>query len=224
MGLSPRVLLVEDDEPLASQVLALLERAGFAAAWIRDGDEAIRAPFAEFELVILDVMLPGAYGLDILKRLRVDSAVPVLILSVRDLTAEKVRALELGADDYVTKPFAPEELLARIRARLRRPAVAAVRVEAGEMAIDLAGRDVRVEGRTIKLTPVEFALLAALAGRAGTAVSREWLARDIDSGLGGSVHAMEAHLCNLRRKLGAAGKRIQTVWGFGYKLDDGPPA
>ena len=120
-----RVLLVEDDEPLGTQVATSLRAAGYLVDWVTCGDDALAADFASFSLVILDLMLPGAHGFDVLKALRNDAHhVPVLVLSARHDAADKVRGLELGADDYLTKPFWPEELLARVRARLRRPALA----------------------------------------------------------------------------------------------------
>src|SRR5262245_44800346 len=117
-----RILLVEDDAELGAQVVRHLERAGFAPTWLRDGDEARAVAPAEFALIILDLMLPGTYGLDLVKQYRAQADVPILILSARDDTADKVRGLRLGADDYITKPFFPEELVARVRASLRRPA------------------------------------------------------------------------------------------------------
>jgi two-component system response regulator MtrA len=135
-----RVLLVEDDDKLGRQVADGLRSAGFDAEWITRGDEAIAADFGSFSLVILDLMLPGAHGFDVLKALRTEHHhVPVLVLSARQNTADKVRALELGADDYLAKPFWPEELIARVRARLRRPALSADTdaVILGSLRIDL---------------------------------------------------------------------------------------
>jgi DNA-binding response OmpR family regulator len=167
-------------------------------------------------------MLPGAHGLDVLKKLRQESDVPVLVLSARNDTRDKVRALELGADDYVTKPFWPEELVARIQARLRRPALQrADRIESGEIALDLSARRLNVGEDEVDLTRVEFDLLAALARRPGIAVSRAWLVEHVlDPDREGTERTLDVHVSRLRKKLGAAGRRVVTVWGVGYRLDE----
>jgi two-component system response regulator MtrA len=162
-------------------------------------------------------MLPGAYGLDVLKRLREDHDVPVLILSARNETADKVRSLQLGADDYVTKPFWPEEFLARVRARLRRPVLQREGVlRAGPLALDLGARRVEVEGESVDLTRAEFEILAALARRAGSAVARSWLLEALEAG---TERTLDVHVSRLRKKLGGAGQLIKTVWNIGYRLD-----
>jgi DNA-binding response OmpR family regulator len=161
-----RVLLVEDDEKLGRQVADGLRTAGFETVWAKRGDEAMAADFSSFALVILDLMLPGAHGFDVLKALRKEHhQIPVLILSARQDTTDKVRALELGGDDYMTKPFWPEELVARVRARLRRPALSTDTnaVIVGPLRIDLGARRVTVDGVSVDLTRVEFDLVAALA-------------------------------------------------------------
>ncbi len=219
-----RVLLVEDDETLGRQVADNLRRAGYDVEWVTRGDEALSADFASFALVILDLMLPGAHGFDVLKALRTDHHdVPVLLLSARQDTADKVRGLELGADDYLTKPFWPEELLARVRARLRRPALTAGGrlVAVGPLLVDRDGRVATVDGAPVDLTRVEFDLIAALASRPGAAVSRAWLAEHVlDSTRDGGERTLDVHVSRLRRKLGRAGALIATVWGVGYRLDD----
>ncbi len=224
-AMSPmRVLLVEDDEALGRQVVETLQRAGYDVDWVRRGDRALSAEFATFSLVVLDLMLPGAHGLDILKALRRDHVdVPVLVLSARQDTGDKVRSLELGADDYLTKPFWPEELLARVRARLRRPALAhgaAGVTETGPLRVDREARVVRVDGVATDLTRVEFELIAALARRPGAALSRGWLVEHVlDGSRDGGERTLDVHVSRLRRKLGRAGKLIATVWGVGYRLD-----
>ena len=166
-------------------------------------------------------MLPGAYGLDVLKQLRLTSDLPVLILSARNETADKVRSLELGADDYVTKPFWPEELLARVEARLRRPALQRDGVlKVGDIRLDVERRSVKVGDEDVGLTRVEFDMLAILARRPGAAVSRASLAQSaLDPDREGTERTLDVHMSRLRKKLGPAQPPITTVWGVGYRLD-----
>lgn len=224
--MAQRVLLVEDDERLGRQVVDCLRRGGFEPTWVQDGAEAMALSPEPFALLVLDLMLPGAHGLDVLKHLRRDSDVPVLVLSARNDTLDKVRALELGADDYLTKPFWPEELLARVQARLRRPALQREAESVfGELSLDLAGRRAAVAGQEVELTRVEFDLLAALARRPGAAVSRAWLVEHVlDPEREGTERTLDVHVSRLRRKLGPAGRRVATVWGVGYRLETGQPA
>jgi len=218
-----KILVVEDDASLGKQIVEHLEGAGFEPTWITDGDRAMREPTKGYALIVLDLMLPGAYGLDVLKHVRSQgSAVPVLILSARNETRDKVRALQLGADDFVTKPFWPEELIARVKARLRRPVMEQQdgTIEAGDLAIDLAARAVAVKGEPIDLTKVEFDLLAALARRPGAAIQRSWLVEHVlDPEREGTERTLDVHMSRLRKKLGPAAKRVATVWGVGYRLE-----
>jgi two-component system response regulator MtrA len=215
-----RILVVEDDDRLGAQIVDHLRRAGFETTWMTDGDDARGVDLAGVTLVVLDLMLPGTYGMDLLKLYRSRSEVPVLILSARDDASDKVRALKLGADDYVTKPFWPEELVARVNARLRRPALRrsdVVRV-AG-LTIDLEGRSVEGPDGAIQLTRVEFDLLAALARRPGAAITRVALVdAALDPDKEGSERTLDVHVSRLRKKLGPAGAAIATVWGIGYRL------
>jgi two-component system response regulator MtrA len=216
-----RVVLVEDDERLGRQVADSLEEAGYATTWLRDGGRATPEALQGASLVILDLMLPGVHGLDVLKRLREACDVPVLVLSARNETADKVRALQLGADDYVTKPFWPEELRARVAARLRRPLLQrSGPLRLGELAIDVAQRRVTVQDQPVELTRVEFDLLAALARRPGAAVSRAALVGNVlDPEREGGERTLDVHVSRLRKKLGVAGRLLATVWGVGYRLD-----
>jgi len=220
MSVKSRILLVEDDDRLGRQVQEQLTRAAFDVTWLRDGDEALRASLEGISLVILDLMLPGAYGLDVLKAYRERAELPVLILSARNETLDKVRALKLGADDYLTKPFWPEELLARVEARLRRPTLetgeALVR---GDIRIDLSARTVDVAGAPVDLTRVELELLTALARRPGAAITRAWLTENVlDPEREGGERTLDVHVSRLRKKLGGAGAAVETVWGVGYRL------
>ena len=216
-----RVLVVEDDERLGRQVRDSLAEAGYEPVWLRDGSSVGTELAAGASLIVLDLMLPGEHGLDVLKRLRRDSDVPVLVLSARNETADKVRALKLGADDYVTKPFWPDELLARVAARLRRPVLQrGTTVRVGELSVDLEQRRVTVGSETVDLTRVEFDLLAALARRPGAAVSRAWLAEHVlNPEREGGERTLDVHMSRLRKKLGTAAGAIATVWGVGYRLE-----
>ena len=217
-----RLLLVEDDRALGQQLVKQLEGAGYAVDWLEDGDAARRIEPEDYALLILDLMLPGTYGLDLLKLYRKSSEVPVLILSAREATDDKVRALKLGADDYVTKPFWPEELEARISARLRRPEM---RSESGQLVIgpivlDPGERTVMVEGQlTPELTKVEFDILHMLARRPGSAISRVAIVDQVlDPEKMGHERTLDVHISRIRKKLGSAGSHLATVWGIGYRL------
>lgn len=221
--MSERILVVEDDRELGEELVRQLREAGYSPTWIDDGDRAMKAEIEEYSLVLLDLVLPGTYGFDVLKRIRSTSEVPVILLTARDFTADKVRGLQLGADDYMTKPFWPDELLARVKARLRRPVLrreGAGTVRAGSLVVDLDALRVFVGDAEVELTKVEFALLARLAKNAGRALSRVSLAEHaLDEERGGSERTLDVHISRLRKKLGDEGKRIATVWGIGYRLE-----
>lgn len=218
--MSSKILLVEDDEKLGQQIVDRLEQAGFAIDWRRDGVSALGAEAQGVALLVLDLMLPGEHGLVVLERWRQRSEAPVLVLSAVNDTESKVRALEIGADDYLTKPFWPEELLARVRARLRRPMLAATDVvEVGPIKIGVSAHIAMLEGVPLELTRVEFELLSALARRAGAAISRKWLVENVlDPKRQGDERTLDVHVSRLRKKLGVHGERLATVWGVGYRL------
>jgi two-component system response regulator MtrA len=221
--MTTRILLVEDDDALGAQVCDMLRKDGFDVEWVRDGDRAAKVDVDGFALVVLDLMLPGTYGLDLLKAWRSrEIAVPVLVLSARQDTNDKVRALKLGADDYVTKPFFPDELLARVNARLRRPELRRGEgpLRIGRVELDLDGRRVLVDGEpTPELTKVELDILGVLAKRPGSAISRRALVDAcLDPDKAGSERTLDVHVSRVRKKLGVAGGQLQTVWGIGYKL------
>ena len=216
-----RLLLVEDNEPLGLQMVAALDGAGYETDWIRRGDEAFGAAFADYSLVILDLMLPGASGFDVLEHLRRQGVrTPVLIASARSDTRDKMRALDLGAIDYITKPFWPQELLDRVAAHIAGPEAHSDVIELGALTIDVAARLVRVAGDPVALTGSEFDLLAALARRRGAAVSRSWLLEQMpEEPRDTSVHVVDSHVSRVQAKLGREGARIKAVWGVGYRLD-----
>jgi DNA-binding response OmpR family regulator len=220
---SNRILLVEDDVALGQQVVQTLSQAGFDPHWVQDGDDARGLEPDEYRIIVLDLMLPGTYGMDLLKRYRAKSEVPVLILSARDDTADKIRGLELGADDYVTKPFFPEELLARIQACLRRPNLLNTdRIVVGAIVIDLERREAAASAGALALTPIEFEILSALARRKGSAVTRDALVEAaLDPAQDSSRRTLDVHISRLRNKLGNDASQLETVWGIGYRLSEG---
>lgn len=224
--MSDRILLLEDDAELGAQISGQLRAAGLEVVWWRRGRTIEAEDAAAIKLLILDLMLPGTHGLDVLRELRAVTAdLPVLILSARNTSEDKVRALRLGADDYMTKPFWPEELLERVRARLRRPRIERAEVIAlGPLCLDLAARELSREGVALAMTRTELDLLSALARQRGEAVSRRWLVEHVlDPERDGGARTLDVHMSRLRKKLGDACV-IDTVWGVGYRLrlEEGP--
>jgi DNA-binding response OmpR family regulator len=219
-----------DDDPGVRDVVAFtLRREGFEVDEERDGRSALeRARGRRFELVILDVMLPGLSGTEICRALRAESDVPILMLTARDAERDRVLGLELGADDYVTKPFSSAELLSRVRAILRRRELdrangtgSTVR-RLGGLSIDLGRHEVLVDGERVHLTLSEFKVLALLAEQPGGVVSRRELMQHLwASEHVGDEHACEVHISNLRRKIErdpTRPQRLLTVRGEGYRL------
>jgi DNA-binding response OmpR family regulator len=216
-----RILIVEDEERIASFVEKGLRANGFATAVAADGDQALaRIRVEEFDLVVLDLGLPGRDGLEVLQELRAkDSRTAVIILTAREGVRDVVAGLEGGADDYVTKPFRFEELLARVRARLRAERVSEPTVlRVGACALDLRTRRVIVDGRTVELTAREFALAETFFRHPGQVMSREQLLSHVwgyDYDPGSNV--VDVYVRYLRKKLGE--ERISTVRGMGYRLE-----
>jgi len=219
------VLLVEDDIRLANLTREYLEGHGLVVSHVADGRRGLEeASRGRFDAVLLDLMLPGKDGLEVCRELRARSDVPILVLTARGEEADRVMGLELGADDYLAKPFSPRELLARIRAVVRRargragPARAAVRV--GGLHLDPGARRATLDGREIPLTGYEFTLLEALARRAGRVLSREQLMELARGSAEESFdRSIDVHVSRLRQKLGDDPKRprlIKTVRGAGY--------
>jgi len=217
-------ILVVDDEPnIADLVELYLRRDGYRVVKSANGEDALRA-VADHRprLVVLDVGLPDIDGLEVCRRLRATSTMPVIFLTARDTEVDRVLGLELGADDYVTKPFSPAELAARVKAVLRRSegAVATAEiVQVGNVAIDVGRREVRVDGEPVPFTTKEFDLLRFLADRSGRALSRQQI---LDGVWGydwfGDVRTVDVHIAQVRKKVDAA-IRISTVRGVGYRLD-----
>lgn len=217
------ILLAEDDAALGQQVVDHLRQVELDVVWWRKGRIIDPADLEEVALVILDLMLPGVPGLDMLRALRQVSDVPVLVLSARQDSQDKVQALRLGADDYVTKPFWPQELVERIHARLRRPMMQRERqLRVGGLVLDTERREASLHERRLELTRVELDLLFALSRRAGKPVSRQWLLTHVlDPDREATERTLDVHISRLRKKLGDPAL-IETVWGIGYRLREVP--
>jgi len=226
------VLIVEDELSIAELVRAYLERDGYSVTWARSGEQALveidRHPV---RLVVLDIGLPGIDGFEVCRRLRARTGVPIVILSARDDEVDRVAGLEAGADDYVVKPFSPRELVARVKAVLRRAEpngneaaanetapVASGAIEVAGVRLDHDAREVTVDGARVDVTAREFDLLAALLANPGRVLARDRLL-DLAWGMGfaAGTRTVDVHVAQLRRKLGRP-ELIETVRGSGYKL------
>jgi DNA-binding response OmpR family regulator len=216
------ILVVDDELNIADLIELYLTREGFRVVKAATGEAGVRA-VAEHRprLVVLDVGLPDVDGLEVCRRLRQTSTIPVIFLTARDGEVDRVVGLELGADDYVTKPFSPPELVARVKAVLRRadPAATAEIIQVADATIDLGRREVRVRGAVVAFTTREFELLQFLAGHPGLALSRQQI---LDGVWGydwfGDERTVDVHLAQIRKKLDGA-VRIDTVRGIGYRLE-----
>jgi DNA-binding response OmpR family regulator len=227
--MSQRILVVDDDPEIVRLLRAYLQQAGYQVLVAYDGETALHIIRRERpDMVVLDLMLPDRDGQDVTRIVRGDpglAATPIIMLTARVEDQDKIVGLELGADDYVTKPFNPREVMARVRAVLRRAQGEPSRprvIQAGALAVDLDAHQVLVDGEPLHLTPTEFSLLQALARVPGHALTRLEL---IEKGLGYSYEGLErtvdSHIKNLRRKLeevGAPADLIETVFGVGYRL------
>ncbi|MEI7760207.1 MAG: response regulator transcription factor [Thermoleophilia bacterium] len=215
------ILLVEDEEDIATLVRTYLEREGFGVMWVSRGADALLAlERNEFRLAILDLQLPDADGLDLCRAIRDSSSLPVVIVTARDEEVDRIVGLELGADDYVTKPFSPRELVARIRAVLRRaePEDAEAPLTRDDISLEHGGRTVSVAGQQIDLTGREFDLLAYLLAHPGIVMSRERLLERVwGLSFPGGTRTVDVHVAQLRRKLDRP-DLIRTVRGSGYKV------
>lgn len=226
--MSSRVLLVDDEADIVEAVSWTLRRDGFEVVSRHDGESALDTALSDsFDVVILDVMLPGMSGTEVCKRLRAESDVPIIMLTARDAEVDRVLGLELGADDYVTKPFSSAELASRVRALLRRreldrAASPAGAQKIGGIEIDLRKHTVKVDGRAVSLTPSEFRLLAFLADHVDLPLSRTQIMEELwQTSYVGNARACDAHVANLRKKIErdpAHPQRLLTVRELGYKL------
>ena len=228
-----RALVVEDDAPMADLVASYLDRDGYEVQVTHDGIRAVEvARELDPDVVVLDLGLPGQDGLEVCRQLRTFSDAYVVMLTARSDEVDTLVGLSVGADDYMTKPFSPRELVARLRAMLRRPRPLGARAHPqpqlrsfGALSIDPLGRDVWLDGEPVPLTRTEFDLLGALSARPQLAFTRRQLIDEVwGSGWVGDEHLVDVHVLHLRRKLGddaAASRYIRTVRGVGYRMGTG---
>ncbi len=232
-----RILIADDEVSVRESVGYALEQEGFEVTIATDGDDAASklGPEIEFDLLVLDIMMPGRSGLDICREVRSRSPVPIILLTAKDAEVDKVVGLEVGADDYVTKPFSVRELLGRVRALLRRRELdrasngeegsAGKGINAGEVTIDLARHLVTIRGVPVNLTRSEFQVLRLLAERPGQVFSRLEIMEELwQSQFSGDVRACDVHISNLRQKIERDPQDpelVVTVRGVGYKLAEG---
>ena len=224
-----RILVVEDDRKTAASLRLYLEHAGFDVSTAFTGSEALRmARETAPDLLLLDAMLPEVDGFAVCRALRAERDVPVILVTARSTEEDKLEGLGLGADDYVTKPFSPREVVARVRAvlrRARRPERGPARIRTRQVEIDVETHIAAVRGRAVELTPAEFDLLAVLARAPGRAFSRaELVERAFGEDYEGLERTLDAHVMRLRRKIESPGQPLLlvTIFGVGYKLDDRP--
>ena len=220
----PEILVVEDEASIASFVSLYLKNAGFEVRTAENGTDALAAvQTREPSLIILDLMLPDLDGLEVCRRIRQNSDVPILMLTARDEDVDKIIGLEVGADDYMTKPFNPRELVARVKSILRRVAperreAQGERIVHGDLIIDAGRREVTVKGVEVQLAPKEFELLWELLDHRGLVLTRDQLLERVwGYTFAGDTRTVDVHVRQVRRKLGEAAP-IVTVWGVGYKV------
>jgi two-component system OmpR family response regulator len=219
-GMSALIMVVEDEPNIGALVRTYLARDGYQVLWVRSGEEALaELPRHAITLVVLDIGLPGIDGFEVCKR--IGDKIPVIMLTARDEVADRVAGLELGADDYIQKPFSPRELTARIKAVLRRAGNTGATVDVttlGPVTLARGSREVRVDEREIELTQREFDLLEYLMRHAGQVVARDELLEAVWGFVSpGQTRTVEVHVAQLRKKLGDDADVIRTVRGLGYK-------
>jgi len=226
-GVGQRVLVVDDEARIRAVVRGYLEREGFEASEASDGESALRAQQAwDPDLVVLDVMLPGTDGVEVLRQLRTRSEVPVILLTARSEEVDKLIGLSVGADDYLTKPFSPRELVARVKAVLRRGAARSAplddRLTFNGLVIDVDRRELQRDGRPVELSTLEFDLLAALARAPGRVLTRQQLLQNVwGYDFFGDERVVDVHIRSIRKALGDSAdlpELIGTVRGVGYKF------
>ena len=213
-----QILIVEDDDAIAKPLAAGLEREGFDVTRVSTGEDALEAALPD--LVLLDLRLPGMDGTEVCRRLRARSDVPIIVVTAKGEEVDRVVGLELGADDYIVKPFGFRELLARIRAVMRRarPGTDRAQIHVGSLEIDVRGRRATMGDDSLNLTTKEFDLLALLASEPGDVVSRQRILREVwDTEWFGPTKTVDVHVASLRKKLGDPGW-IETVRGIGLRL------
>src|SRR5918996_523848 len=228
-----RILIADDEPSVRDSVGYALRQEGFDVILAVDGDDAERKlgnDEPEFDLLILDIMMPGRSGLDLCRDVRARSPVPIILLTAKDAEVDKVVGLEVGADDYVTKPFSVRELLGRVRAQLRRreldrsPLAEATRIEAGPVTIDLVRHLVTVRGEQVNLTRSEFQVLRVLAERPGEVMDRNEIMEELwQTEFDGDARACDVHISNLRQKIERDAQQpelVLTVRGVGYKFNE----
>jgi DNA-binding response OmpR family regulator len=218
------VLVVEDEVSIASFVSLYLKNAGYLVHTVGTGQEAlVQAEAQRPDLIVLDLMLPDVDGIEVCRKIRANSEVPILMLTARDEDVDKIIGLEVGADDYLTKPFNPRELVARVKSILRRSVperreLQTKQLKHGDLEIDAGRREVRVSGEEIQLAPKEFDLLWELLDHRGLVLTRDQLLERVwGYTFAGDTRTVDVHVRQLRRKLGEASP-IVTVWGVGYKV------
>ncbi len=223
-----KVLVVDDEETMVRSLSTLLAQEGFDVTAARDGPEALAAARTEHpDLILLDVMLPGLDGLEVCRQIRTWSAVPIIMLTAKTAEGDKVVGLEVGADDYVTKPFSARELVARVKANLRRAQMQMQqaqeeRLQAGDVAMDTGTRRVTVGGKEVALSPKEFDLLRVLLGHEGRVLGRDFLLNRVwGEDFFGDTRTLDVHIRWLREKVEqdpSTPRHIQTVHGVGYRF------
>ena len=223
-GKAPTILVVEDETSIASFVALYLKNAGYAVQTAATGGDALaKAEADQPALIVLDLMLPDIDGVEVCRRLRQRSDVPILMLTARDEDVDKIIGLEVGADDYLTKPFNPRELVARVKSILRRAAperrhLESAQIRHGDLAVDAGRREVKVGDEEVQLAPKEFDLLWELLDHRGLVLTRDQLLERVwGYTFAGDTRTVDVHVRQLRRKLGDASP-IVTVWGVGYKV------
>jgi DNA-binding response OmpR family regulator len=223
------ILIADDDRNIAGLVRMYLAKAGYSVAVAYDGDEATKLlKEQQFDLAVLDIMMPGPDGIQIIRNLRKRTDMPVIFLTARTSDIDKIAGLQLGADDYVTKPFNPAELVARVQSVLRRSRGSAdhggEQVSVGELWMDIPNRRATVRGDALSLTPKEFDLLATFARFVNVTLDREKLLDLVWGTAFYSMRTVDVHIVRLRSKIEGSGLKIETVWGSGYRLVEAVPA